>query len=276
MASTKKPKKAATKKPSAKKPAAKAPAKKPAKAKAAPKAKAKAAPKPPPRAKTKAAPKPKAAPRPRAAAKPAAGHARIDVTAFLAALPPMGDVQPPRDPALAALAGRLPDVLLDAFRRTGWGRFGNGFLLVCGTEALDDTLAEWLGRKDPTRTPFARTALGDIIYYRDLRARARELGMTGPEAETACDVSILDVRYKRTAVLATTPAGFFADVLGDPAALRTDLRKDLFDAAFPRLGAPSITELYGFVPALGLGGEENPANLDKLDAAVHLEILRQL
>ncbi len=192
---------------------------------------------------------------------------------FLRTLPPMGDVAPLPAAALRALEARLPSLLLAFFRETGWGRFGDGFLVLEDPRKLDETLALWLGSFDPSRVPIGRTALGDLVYFRDLRARAEALGL--PNAESACDLSFIDVRYKRTGLLAMSLEDI-PGALGDPELLKTALRKDLFDDALWRLGAPEIDELYGFVPALALGGNEDSDSLHRVRAREHWDILFQL
>ena len=48
----------------------------------------------------------------------------------------------------------------------------------------------------------------------------------------------------------------------------------LFDTAFKRLGALSYNEIYGFEPALSLGGQPRPENIRKVRSDVHLALLR--
>ena len=259
--------------------AGKKPAAKPGKKAPAPKAKpAKKA--PAPKAKpAKKAPAPKAKPAKKALApkaKPVAAPSTIRLAAMLRLLPPMADVRKSTAAELDALRPRVPSTLVDVWAELGWGRFGNGFLQLASPTTLDGVLSEWLGKKDETRTPLGWTGLGDIIYFRDLRERARALGTSAVDAENACDVSVIDVRYKQVKMLAWSLDGFFEGFLGDESALRSELHKELFDAALSRLGPPGVDEIYGFVPALALGGAEDPANLERVGARVHLDILRQL
>lgn len=213
------------------------------------------------------------APKKKAPAAQAITKAPTLAAAFLRALPPMDDVTPLPAAALRALDARLPSLLLDFLAETGWGRFGDGFLVLEDPRKLDETLALWLGSFDPSRVPIGRTALGDIVYFRDLRARAEALGL--PNAESACDLSFIDVRYKRTGLLAMSLEDIPA-ALGDPELLKSALRKDLFDDALWRLGAPETDELYGFVPALALGGNEDSDSLHRVRAREHWDILFQL
>jgi hypothetical protein len=190
------------------------------------------------------------------------------------ALAPMADVAPASKAAIAKWTPHAPGIA-ELWRQWGWGRFGDGFVWLVDPAKLEELVDRWLGGPSPHRVPLGRTALGDLLYYRDLRDRARALGMRGKQLAEACDVSIVDVRYKRVVVIATSLAEF-ARQLDDTRWLREVLRKDLFDAALPRLGAPARDQIYGFVPALGLGGAEDPAALERVQADVHLEILLQL
>jgi hypothetical protein len=52
--------------------------------------------------------------------------------------------------------------------------------------------------------------------------------------------------------------------------------KPLFECALAKLGALDHDTLYGFVPALPLGGEARLDRRQKLDADVHLDILSQV
>lgn len=169
----------------------------------------------------------------------------------------------------------MPAAVARAMSSLQSGPSTDGFLHIVAPDRLDETLAEWLGAFDPTRTPFARTALGDILYVRDLRERARGLGVDEEIAEVAHDVSLVDVRYKQTRMLGTEFAAVVSN-LTDPAWLESELRKDLYDSAVERLGRPDFDEIFGFVPALALGGGEDPANLKRLNADVALSILLQL
>jgi hypothetical protein len=169
----------------------------------------------------------------------------------------------------------MPSQVAKALADLQTGPSSDGFLHVVTPEVLDGTLAEWLGGFQPSRTPFARTALGDMIYIRDLREKAQAMGLDPELARTAHDVSLIDVRFKRTKVLAMSFDDFVSD-LADPAWLASELDKGLYDAAVERLGPPTFDEIYAFVPALGLGGAMDPDNLERQQADVALAILLQL
>lgn len=176
--------------------------------------------------------------------------------------------------SVEALHERMPAVAARGLAAHGTGDFADGFLHFAAPEVLDDTLAEWTGGFQSSRTPFARTALGDLLYVRDLRERARALGLDGDEAESAYDVSVINVRYKKVGVLAFSFEDF-VEGIADPEFLAEELRKDLYDAAVGRLGRPDADEIFTFTPLLALGGGEDPANLQRAKADAALSILFQ-
>ncbi|MFI0206646.1 MULTISPECIES: T6SS immunity protein Tdi1 domain-containing protein [Streptomyces] len=175
----------------------------------------------------------------------------------------------------AEFAERMPVDVAHGLANLQSGPRAGGFMHIVTPDLLDETLAEWLGGFDPSRTPFARTALGDVLYVRDLRGRARDLGLDAEAIDGAHDVSLIDVRYKQIRVLATSFDDFALD-LADPEWLASVLRKDLYDGAVERLGCPDFSEIFSFVPPLALGGSEHPNNLERNNADVALSILRQL
>ena len=176
---------------------------------------------------------------------------------------------------LETLEQRMPPPAAQRIAGLPTGHTLDGLLHIVTPELLDEPLAQWLGGVDQSRTPFARTAFGDMIYVRDLRERARSLGLDAETARTAHDVSMVDVRYKRTKLLGTSVGSFLAK-LAVPEWVASELDKGLYDAAVDRLGPPAFEEIYAFVPALALGGAENPDNLQRQRADVALNILFQL
>jgi hypothetical protein len=234
-------------------------------------------------AKKRARPKKPAAPKKKRAATrlravlsmpwPTGGPA-LDPASFLRALPPMKDVRKPGKAELAKLGHRLPKRFLDFLAKVGFGRFGEGFLTIAHPHDLDEMLADWLGGFDPSRVPFARTALGDLFFFRDRRSSAAMLGRK--DAAMACDIGLVFPRHKKSAVVAEDLPQLVEQIFGQSKTLETLLRKDLFDRALERLGPPAADELYGFVPAVALGGAEEPAALERVKASEHVAVLLQL
>ena len=69
---------------------------------------------------------------------------------------------------------------------------------------------------------------------------------------------------------------FFSNKTIDRCDLDDELGKPLFKRAASKLGLLEPDEIYGFAPAIVLGGKMRLENLVKLKLDVHLTILRQL
>ncbi len=158
---------------------------------------------------------------------------------------------------------RLPDCLLELWRESGFGAYGNGIIRVINPDDYADALATWLGRHDERRIPIAVSAFGDIFYYRDL-----------DEGEE--DVSRIMVHYKSIDVCVWSLKDFFNEYLCDHEIIETVLRDKLFRKAVQALGPLADDEMYGFVPALAIGGAEDIKFVKKQKTLVHLELLFQM
>jgi hypothetical protein len=197
--------------------------------------------------------------------------------AFLAAFPPDRPLQPVRGKPNAAREQHLHPLLLRFWSEVGYGSFGDGYLHFFDPREYDDVFAGWLvrDRPDPTRVPFARTAFGDIFYWRDLRSKAAEKGLsTG--WDQAGDIYVLSVHHRKGLIVSITPMDFFNGALQRIVLEEPTLYHRLYEQARkrrPRLGGE---ECYFFVPALALGGPATLEHVDQGDCLVHLEILRQL
>lgn len=196
---------------------------------------------------------------------------------FLRAFPP--------DATTAAFAGELGSnveshahPLLIAFWRTvGFGSFGNGFLHFYHPSDYAETLAEWLGSKSvlPDKVPFARTAFGDLIYFRDLRENARRSGLP-TIFDLASDIGFLSVHRRRTEVIAYKMQDFFDTELS-AYLKRSELPMyTLYHDLRRTRPKPSSNTCYFFVPALMLGGKPDLAHIESGDCQVHLNLLHQL
>ena len=72
-----------------------------------------------------------------------------------------------------------------------------------------------------------------------------------------------------------TSVDAFLEGLDDRDFQEAFLRLSLFDEVKQRLGACKPNECYGFVPALALGGSEEPDTVQRLDWQVHQSLLLQ-
>lgn len=152
------------------------------------------------------------------------------------------------------------------------GSYAGGLIVITTPGALDAELHDWLMGNMEGRRSIGRTAFGELLVFRDLRERARQLG-GDPEREG--DVALVDIHYKKMTVLGTSVETFL-DGLDDPQFLDAFFRREMFSDALQRLGPCAKNECYGFVPALALGGSEEAESLQRVDWRVHQALLLQM
>lgn len=161
---------------------------------------------------------------------------------------------------------------LSLTKRLKPGSYAGGLLVITAPGALDDAMHDWLMGNVAGRRSIGRTAFGELLVFRDLRERARELGVGDPEREA--DVALIDVHFKKMTVLGNSIEAFL-DSLDDADFQEAFLRRSMFDEVKRRLGPCAPNECYGFVPALSLGGSEDAASVQRVDWRVHQAILLQ-
>lgn len=177
---------------------------------------------------------------------------------------------------LAQWAEKLPPALLKYWREEGWAGFANGLLWMVNPDDYEDIKDAWL-----EQTPFAsidkfhviaRSAFGDLFLCGERTGRSVTIvclnneilalkNKLKPKPLQDQDFSIQSFFGSRE------PEDFdYKDVNG----------KLLFDRAVKKYGPLEPDEMYGFEPALVMGGSPELDNLRRLKLDPHLHILRQL
>lgn len=152
------------------------------------------------------------------------------------------------------------------------GRYAHGTLILTAPGKHDAEMSPWLMGKTEGRISLGRTAFGDFVIFRDLSARAKELGLPNPEE--ACDVALIDVHYKKMTMLADSASSFVSS-LDDDGWQLAFLRREIYDAARERVGDYADDECFMFVPALAMGGAEEAASVQRGKWREHQAILFQ-
>lgn len=195
---------------------------------------------------------------------------------FLAALPPDGPLTPCPAEAIAPYREHAGEGLVRLWTELGWGSFGGGMIHMVDPATLVEELAGFLGSSHPTRIPFARSAFGDLYYYRDMRRDAERKGMTGENPGELHDISYVDVHFKHIDVIAFEVEELLEDVFAIADNIEGPLRGALVRAASEIYGPLAAHECFAFVPALALGGGEDISCVRKVDMRVHLSLLAQM
>lgn len=175
------------------------------------------------------------------------------------------------DSAISQYRGQLPDQLLTYWRQHGWSRYAQGLFWTVNPKTYEPVLEAWLGQtriaKEDDYHVIARGAFGDLYGFGARHGRV--LHLIASEAELLPpSLAIADVNLAIRA--------FFASREKASSDLWDDEGEPLFERALAQLGALDADEMYGFEPALALGGPCRLANLKKVSAVEHLVLLAQL
>lgn len=172
-------------------------------------------------------------------------------------------------------SNKLPPILLTYWREEGWATYANGLLWIVNPDDYEYIKNIWL--EDTPLATFdnfhviARSAFGDLYLCGE---------RTGRSVTIACpNNEILALKNK----LKTKPLhdqdfsikSFFA--CRDPEDFDYyDINgKLLFERAVEKYGPLEPDEMYGFEPALVMGGHPTLDNLRRLKLNPHLHILRE-
>lgn len=164
--------------------------------------------------------------------------------------------------------GKLPNKLLEYWSEHGWCGYGNGIFWIVNPQEYEGVVDSWIkGTEFEKRDNYyliARGAFGDLYLWGE---------------KTGFSLKITSV-FSRCVVhdFEPTPEQMdrkLQDFIVSRKVNSNDI-EDLFDSATRKLGNLGPDEMYGFVPAIMLGGTPTLDNIEKLKAVEHLTILSQL
>ena len=107
------------------------------------------------------------------------------------------------------------------------------------------------------------TGFGTLFIYRKL-------------SETADDICLLDIHYRRSGSFSTSFSDFFERILPAENFAEEFLRVDLFQEAYAKHGGLAENEIFFFAPALVFGGAESIQYIEKGNAVVHQHLLFEM
>ncbi len=164
--------------------------------------------------------------------------------------------------------GKLPDQLLAYWEEHGWSGYADGLFWTVNPQDYEPALEAWIGD-----TPFmeqdayhviARSAFGELYFWGEKTGDSLSLFAPGSyciprESRFVGEKMDFGMRV------------FFSGLSRDDADF-----DDMFTPSLKKLGRLKQDEMYGFVPALGLGGPSTLEHLQKVKAVEHLVLLAQL
>lgn len=171
--------------------------------------------------------------------------------------------------------GKLPDQLLEYWKEYGWCGYAQGLFWTVDPDEWEPALEAWIGDTELMEQDayyvIARTAFGELILWGE---------KSGPSLKILSTYAMIFPADCTEEMIRRSPdrmvQSFFSSKSRDSMDMQDENEKPLFARALKKLGPLDHDTMYGFVPALALGGPVRLENLQKLDAIVHLDILSGL
>ena len=181
---------------------------------------------------------------------------------FVSKYPPGNDLRKPTAEMLEQFHGKLPAELLNFWQEYGFGNYGGGLLKIIDPTDYVDTLTLWLGEQEGC-LPILMTGFGTLFIYRKL-------------SETADDMCLLDIHYRKSGSFSTSFSDFFERIIPAENFAEQFLRVELFQEASAKQGGLAENEIFFFAPALAFGGAESIPYIEKGNAVVHQHLLFEM
>ncbi|MRV75920.1 DUF1851 domain-containing protein [Duganella sp. FT92W] len=164
--------------------------------------------------------------------------------------------------------GKLPDQLLAYWEEHGWCGYADGLFWTVDPQEYEPVLEAWIGdtplmEKDAYHI-IARSAFGKLYFWGE---------RTGDSLKVFAPGSYC---FPRKAMYEESELDFGLRIFFSNRDRKENDFDDLFTPAMNKLGPLTCDEMYGFVPALALGGPSDLAHLQKIKAVEHLVFLAQL
>ena len=164
--------------------------------------------------------------------------------------------------------GKLPDRLLSYWEEHGWCGYGAGLFWTVDPQEYEPVLEAWIG--DTSFMEYdafhiiARSAFGELYFWGEKSGDS--LNVFSPGAYC----------IPRESRFVGEEMDFGVQLFFAALSREVNDFADLFAPALKRLGRLRHDEMYGFVPALALGGPSTLDHLQKVKAVEHLVLLAQL
>jgi hypothetical protein len=167
---------------------------------------------------------------------------------------------PPSSDLINKYTQRLPEYMIEVWKRFGFGSYAKGLLFVTSPEPFDSVLEIYFGKEHPY-TVISRTSFGDLLLW----------------DKDQPSVIIFDSEIGRGTRMVSDGNinGFFKYGMDDDEIYET-LNYDLHLEAIKKFGQLEEDQVFAFVPALALGGSEKLENIRVSQLREYLAIIADL
>ena len=171
--------------------------------------------------------------------------------------------------------GKLPEKLIAYWEAYGWSGYGDGLFWITNPADYSDVLNAWVSHSDAYGKDkyhvIARSAFGKLYVWGERTGQSLTINAPWSSIVPSDDSSKV-AQGKADRLL-----GFlFSSRRREDLDQSDENEIPLFDRAVKLLGRPGPDEMFGFVPALALGGPCRLDHLQKVKAVEHLMFLAQV
>ncbi|WP_177196601.1 GAD-like domain-containing protein [Duganella sp. CF517] len=176
---------------------------------------------------------------------------------------------------IAKFEGRLPEQLLEYWKLYGWSGYYDGLFWLVNPDDYVSVVNAWLeGAQIENRSDYlaiARTAFGRIFLWNKKSGQNVTI--------VPLDSQIITSPANKKVVAGDDTIALQSFLIGkepDRLDIEDVKEKKLFKRALKKLGPVAVDEMYGFEPALCIGGMPVLENIKKVKIIEHLILLEQL
>lgn len=191
-----------------------------------------------------------------------------DFAFFLKKFGPAVERQLAPAPSIARYTNKLPEQLLNYWEDFGWCGYAEGLFWTVNPQDYESLLNTWLAGTEAFKSDnyhvIARSAFGELYLW-------------GEKSADSLSITSYMSRYStKSSIFAGANLDFGIKVFLSSMQLEHNDLNSLFKPAPKSLGPLKADEMYGFVPALALGGPVELKNLQRVKTIEHLAFLSQI
>jgi hypothetical protein len=166
--------------------------------------------------------------------------------------------------------GKLPDKLLEYWQERGWGGYANGLFTIVNPEEYEPVLDAWIGE-----TPYmdkdayhiiARSAFGKLYFWGERSGRTLMI-------DTVYSLAFPKENFQ---FLEKKDLELFMQCFFSGQDKESNDFENLFEPAIKKYRSLDYDEMFGFVPALAMGGKPELKFIEPVKAVEHLVMLAQM
>ncbi len=176
--------------------------------------------------------------------------------------------------SIESYRGKLPATLLKYWKQYGFCGFKNGLYWIVDPSRYESVLNSWIGDtkiiEQDNYYVIARSGFGELYLWGTKTGHKYTIT---PSLGWILEEDGAELEIKNEGADFVLQRFFAVQEVKNAELKDLNTNELLFDPAVKKFGALKENEVFGFEPALFLGGKQTIDNLKKLDIQTHLSIL---